>query len=147
MKEVKHYGVYGLIIENGEIVLVKKYGGPYDGKLDLPGGSIEFGETPKEALNRELKEEIGIDLKTCELIDADSVKFDWEYNDENLRWHHIGIFYRVLEYDGNIRKYIDIDSKNDDSLGAEVYDINKLKEESLSEIAILELNKLGYKLK
>ena len=91
MKEVKHYGVYGLIIENGEIVLVKKYGCPYDGKLDLPGGSIEFGETPKEALKRELKEEIGIDLKKCELIDVDSVKFDWEYIDDNYDYKYIVI--------------------------------------------------------
>ena len=146
MKEFKHLGVYGLIIEDNKIVLVKKNGGPYDGKFDLPGGSIEFGETPLEALKRELKEEIGIELKTCELIDDDSVKFDWTYNDELLNWHHIGIFYKVLSYEGDIKTNVEIDDKNDDSLGALVYDINNLKKEELSEIAILELEKLGLKL-
>ncbi len=42
MKEYKQYGVYGLIIEDGKILLIKKFGGPYDKKLDLPGGTIEF---------------------------------------------------------------------------------------------------------
>ena len=147
MKEFKHLGVYGLIIENNKIVLVKKNGGPYDGKLDLPGGSIEFGETPLETLKRELLEETGIELKTCELIDADSVKFDWSYNNELLKCHHIGIFYKILSYENNIKTDVEIDDKNDDSFGAEFYDINILREEVLSEIAILELKKLGYKLK
>lgn len=147
MKEFKHFGVYGIIIKSGKIVLVKKKGGPYDGKFDLPGGSIEFGETPQEALKRELSEEIGIKLKESELIDADSVKFDWTYNNELLKWHHIGIFYKVLNYENNIQTNMEIDDKNNDSLGAEFYDINNLKKEELSEITILELEKLGYTLK
>lgn len=146
MKEFKHFGVYGIIIENNQIVLVKKNGGPYDGKLDLPGGSIEFGETPVEALQRELSEEIGIELKESKLIDADSVKFDWIYNNETLKWHHIGIFYHILSYDNEIKKEVLLDEKNDDSLGAELYDIDTLKKENLSEITTLVLSKLGYKL-
>lgn len=35
---------------------------------------------------------------------------------------------------------------NDDSLGAEFFDINQLSKEELSAIAVLELEKLGYKL-
>ena len=146
MKEFKHFGVYGIIIENNNIILVKKNGGPYDGKFDLPGGSIEFGETPLEALKRELKEEIGIDLKTCELIDADSVKFKWEYKDELLDWHHIGIFYKVLSYDNNVKENIEIDNRNNDSYGASICSLDNLKKDNLSEIAILELEKLRVKL-
>ena len=57
MKEHKHLGVYGLIIKDEKILLIKKVTGPYDGKLDLPGRTIEFGETPEETLRRELLEE------------------------------------------------------------------------------------------
>ena len=146
MKEFKHFGVYGIIMEDNKIILVKKNGGPYDGKFDLPGGSIEFGETPLEALKRELKEELGINLKDCKLIDADSVKFKWEYKGELLDWHHIGIFYNVLSYDNNVKENIEIDSKNNDSFGALFLDINNLKKEQLSQLAILELEKLGIKL-
>ena len=54
MKQIKHIGSYGLILENNKILLIKKHGGPYDGKLDLPGGTIEYGEKPEETLVREL---------------------------------------------------------------------------------------------
>ncbi len=147
MKKTKHLGVYGLIIKNDSIVLINKVGGPYDGKLDLPGGSIEFGETVEEALIRELKEEVGIDITEYQIFDTDSVCFDWMYNGELESCHHIGIFYKIFEYKNEVLENINIDSKNDDSKGAKFYEINKLEKNNLSKIAILELQKLGYKLK
>ena len=39
MKEYKQLGTYGLIIREDKILLIKKSGGPYDSKLDLPGGN------------------------------------------------------------------------------------------------------------
>ena len=59
MKEHKHLGAYALVLKDNQILLIKKVTGPYDGKLDLPGGSLEFGETPEKALKRELLEETG----------------------------------------------------------------------------------------
>ena len=46
MKEFKQLGSYGLVINDNKILLIKKSGGPYDGKLDLLGGTIEFCESP-----------------------------------------------------------------------------------------------------
>ena len=147
VKEFKQFGVYSIIIRDNKILLINKVSGPYDKLLDLPGGTIEFNERPIETLKRELKEEVGIDVIKEELYDADSVSFDWEYDDIMIKVHHTGIFYKILDYTGEIRKSIDIDLQNDDSLGAEFYDIAKLKKSMLSKIAILELEKLGYKLK
>lgn len=144
MIEHKHLGVYGLIIKDNNILLIKKNGGPYDGKLDLPGGSIEFGETPETALKREFLEEVGINIKEYELFDANSVVFDWVYGEEKFKWQHIGIFYKIFDYDNEIKQSINIDSKNDDSLGANFYEIDKLNKKDLSLIAVLELEKLGY---
>ena len=78
IKEYKQLGAYGIVISDDRILLIKKNGGPYDGKLDLPGGTIEFNEKPSNALIREFKEEVGIDIKDYELFDADSVSFEWE---------------------------------------------------------------------
>lgn len=142
-KENKHIGVYGLIIENDKILLIRKAVGPYTGKLDLPGGSFEFGERPEETLKRELLEEVGIEIKEYELYDADSIRVDWIDDNTKIKTHHIGIFYKVTKYENEIRKDIEIDSQNDDSLGAEFYDIKKLHKNQLSSIAILELEKLG----
>lgn len=40
MKEFRHLGVYGILIKNDKILLIKKGNGPYKGLLDLPGGTI-----------------------------------------------------------------------------------------------------------
>ena len=84
MKEYKQLGAYALIIENNKILLIKKNGGPYHGKLDLPGGTIEFGERPEEALKRELLEEVGIEIIDYKLFDAESVFFDWDFKEKNI---------------------------------------------------------------
>lgn len=148
MKEFKQLGAYGLIIEDNKILLIKKSGGPYDSKLDLPGGTIEFCERPEETLKRELLEEVGIEVGEYELFDANSVAFEWQFKTDILvKVHHTGIFYKVLNYKSDIKNDVKIDEVNDDSLGAEFYEINSLSKDNLSAITLLELNKLGYKIK
>ncbi|MGN1372086.1 MAG: NUDIX domain-containing protein [Candidatus Coprovivens sp.] len=147
MKEYKQLGAYGLVLDNDKILLIKKFGGPYDGKLDLPGGTIEFCERPNEALVRELKEEVGIDVISYDLFDADSVSFEWQFKEDVLvKVHHTGIFYKVFDYKNEIKNDVNVDEVNDDSLGADFYEISKLNKSMLSNIAILELEKLGYNL-
>ncbi len=145
MKQFKHIGAYGLILDNDNIVLIKKNGGPYNGKLDLPGGTIEWGETPEEALVRELKEEVGIEVLEYELFDGNSVTFEWEHKGEIEQGHHIGFFYKITKYNNEINNNIKLSDINDDSLGAQFYNISKLSKDDLSLIASLELEKLGYK--
>lgn len=148
MKEYKQFGTYGLILKDNKILLIKKYGGPYNGKLDLPGGTIEFCERPEETLKRELQEEVGIDVQEYNLFDVDSVAFEWKYKEDTIvKVHHTGVFYIIKKYNNNIKKEVIIDEKNDDSLGADFYDISELSKNDLSRIAIMELEKLGYKLK
>ncbi|CCI87724.1 phosphohydrolase [Lactobacillus gigeriorum] len=38
MEISEHFGVYGVCIEEGKLLCVRKYGGPYNGRYDLPGG-------------------------------------------------------------------------------------------------------------
>jgi 8-oxo-dGTP diphosphatase len=40
----------------------------YPGKWDLLGGGVEEGETPEEAIVREMKEELDLDIDTPELF-------------------------------------------------------------------------------
>lgn len=147
MKVHTHFGIYGLLIENNKILLINKANGPYKGKLDLPGGTPEFGEKPVVTLHREIKEETGIIVLNQELFDTDSVLLDWNHNKEIIKVHHTGVFYKITSYTGNIKTNIELDDANDDSKGAKFYEIAKLNKNNLSEITILELEKLGYTLK
>lgn len=149
MKEYKQLGAYALIVENDSILLIKKNGGPYHGKLDLPGGTIEFGERPEEALKRELLEEVGIEITEYSLFDTESVFFDWDFKEKKLmlKVHHIGTYYKVTKYKNDIQSNIEIDDQNDDSLGALFVPIKDLSKEMLSPLAMIELKKLGYTIK
>jgi mutator protein MutT len=149
MKEYKQLGAYALIVEDNSILLIKKNGGPYHGKLDLPGGTIEFGERPEDALKRELLEEVGIEIKEYNLFDTESVFFDWDYKEKKvqLKVHHIGIYYKVNKYINDVKSDIEIDEQNDDSLGALFIPIKDLSREMLSPLALIELKKLGFNIK
>ena len=148
MKEYKQLGAYALILKDNNILLIKKASGPYDGKLDLPGGTIGFCETPEDALKRELMEEVGIEVNEYQLFDADSVTFVWNFKEDvQVKVQHTGIFYKVTSYQNEIQKDIDIDEVNDDSLGAEFYNLDTITKDMLSEISILELEKMGYNIK
>ena len=68
---VKTYvGAYGILIKDDKIALVRKAGGGYKGKLDLPGGGIEHTELPVETLKREIMEEVGINITDYKLFDV-----------------------------------------------------------------------------
>ena len=51
----------GVCVRNGKLLLCKAKGGK---TTYLPGGHIEFGETGRQALVREIKEELGLDAET-----------------------------------------------------------------------------------
>ena len=60
--------VTGLLRKNGKIVLgLRPQGESLAGAWEFPGGKIDQGETPEQALKRELKEEIDIDAEIGQL--------------------------------------------------------------------------------
>ena len=146
-KKHVHIGVYGILIEDDKILLIKKANGPYKGKLDLPGGSLKHGERPEDTLIREMKEETGLTITSYGINNSDSVTIDWNFDGDDVSTHHIGIFYDIISYNGSIKSKLNVNKQNDDSLGASFYEIKALKKEKLSLIVILELERLGYILK
>jgi len=59
-----HKIVAGLLVQDNRVLLGHRSASKewFPSVWDLPGGHIEDGETPGEALQRELREELGIDV-------------------------------------------------------------------------------------
>ncbi len=60
--------VRALIVENGQILLLHKNGGPRGERFVLPGGAQDLGETAHQALQRECMEEIGASVTVGALV-------------------------------------------------------------------------------
>lgn len=118
-------GVYAVLRYKNKFILIKKGKGPFKGRWDLPGGKIDFGETPKRALVREIIEETGLKVKQAEL----ETVISYTYKTKIEIFHHIGIIYRCEAK--NIKK-LKREPDGYDSFGAEVFGENKIKDLKLT---------------
>jgi len=73
MKTIK---VVAAIIRKDDKVFATQRGyGELKGGWEFPGGKIEDGETPHEALKREIKEELNVEISVGDLLDT--IEFDY----------------------------------------------------------------------
>ena len=68
--------VVAAVIREGDKVLATARGyGEFKGEWEFPGGKIEEGETPQQALVREIKEELEVEIEVGDFIDT--IEYDY----------------------------------------------------------------------
>ena len=72
--------VAAIIVDKNKIFVTQRGYGDFKGKWEFPGGKIEPGETPQEALKREIMEELDTQIEVGTLIDT----IEYDYSDFHL---------------------------------------------------------------
>jgi mutator protein MutT len=84
--------------ENGELLFTTRKFNPAKGTLDLPGGFIDLGETAEQAVVREVKEELNLDVLSLQFHGS----FPNEYTYGGLTYFTIDLAFKctVENFDG-----------------------------------------------
>jgi 8-oxo-dGTP diphosphatase len=77
------------------LLTTRPLGKAYAGYWEFPGGKIEPGESAEQALARELKEELGIEVKRCTAWQSECV----DYPHALVQLH----FFKVWEWQGELQ--------------------------------------------
>ena len=92
-----HLGAYGFCRDSaGRLLLARAFRGPDHGAWTLPGGGIQWGEDPRNAVMREMEEETGlVDLKIISIAAIYSHIYHPVQDDPLSNLHHVGIIYHL----------------------------------------------------
>ncbi|MEN6356514.1 MAG: NUDIX hydrolase [Armatimonadota bacterium] len=91
--------VSALIVDDGRVLLVKRGCEPNKGLWSLPGGSIEPGETLREATAREVFEETSLVVEAGDVVGAHEVI---SKDGEALLFHYVIITLRAKLISGEL---------------------------------------------
>ncbi|MBI4257917.1 MAG: NUDIX hydrolase [Thaumarchaeota archaeon] len=100
-------GVGALIREKGKVVLIKRGNEPSKGKWSVPGGIVELGEEVRDAVAREVLEELGLQVRVGDLIGA----FENVVRDDNkkVKYHFVILDYFAEPVGGVLRTNSEVD--------------------------------------
>ncbi len=69
---------------HGRVLITERVGGgPFQGMWEFPGGKIGDGESPEQALQRELSEELGVELGAADRF----MHLEHDYPDRSVSIH------------------------------------------------------------
>ena len=75
--------VAAIIIKDGEVFATQRGYGEFKGWWEFPGGKIESGECPEDALVREIREELDAEIAVGDLLET----VEWDYPNFHLTMH------------------------------------------------------------
>ena len=97
----------GVVVRKGDAVLVIQRGNPPGrGAWGIPGGAVELGETWREAAQREVREECGIEIALGDVIDA--VDMIFRDDDGRVQYHYTLVDFVADYVSGDLRAATDV---------------------------------------
>ncbi len=99
MEKISRFGAYGILLQDEKILLTLKKAGPFQGLWDLPGGGIEFEESPEITLQRELLEEVAIRPESWDFLYHSTHTQSYTKNEIVYGYHQLGAIYKVKNWD------------------------------------------------
>ena len=75
--------VAAIIVKGNEVFATQRGYGDFKGWWEFPGGKIERGECPQEALVREIREELDAEIAVGDLLET----VEWDYPNFHLTMH------------------------------------------------------------
>lgn len=72
-----------IIVKDNQVFATQRGYGEFKDWWEFPGGKIEPGECPQDALKREIKEELDADITVAELMET----VEWDYPAFHLTMH------------------------------------------------------------
>jgi 8-oxo-dGTP diphosphatase len=99
-------GVGGVAFIDGKVVLIKRRFEPLAGRWSLPGGTLELGESLREGLVREMREETGLEVEVGPLVELfDRITRD---DDGRVRFHYVLADYVCVPAGGTLAPGSDV---------------------------------------
>ncbi len=126
---------YAVVERRGKLLLTHWRRGHLHG-WTLPGGGLDPGEDPRDAVVREVLEETGLEAKVGKLIGVDSRVMIREEVPEGTdpELHTIRIIYRATVKDGPLRN--EVDGSSDEARWVAIRDVKGLRTLSLVQAAL-----------
>ncbi len=98
-------GVGGVVIHRGRALLIRRGSEPLKGEWSIPGGMLELGEDLKAGVQRELREETGLDVEPQECL----LVFDRIIRDgARVKYHYVIVDYLCRRRRGRLRPASDV---------------------------------------
>lgn len=95
-------GAYAFCVRADGAVLLARMapGSPDSGSWTLPGGGVQFGEHPDDAVLRELREETGLIGERGQLVAVYSHTYNRTPTRDRAPFQHLGLIYEVRVEEG-----------------------------------------------
>ena len=126
---MKTIRVVAAVIRKGDKIFATQRGyGDLKGGWEFPGGKIEDGETPQEALKREIEEELDTEILVGELIDTIEYDYPTFHLSMDCFWCEI-VEGRLVLKEHEAARWLDRKTMDDvEWLPADVTLVGKIKE-------------------